>query len=53
MVVVLPFRGWSVPLMRAFQSRWIDVEVDRMRLGGEQSSDEDDSSDMEQLVFDI
>jgi hypothetical protein len=40
-------------LMCAFQSRWIDVEVDRMIPGIEESSDEDDASEFVQLVFDI
>ena len=40
-------------LMCAFQSRWIDVEVDRMIPGVEESSDEDDASEFVQLVFDI
>ena len=36
----------------AFQSRWIDVEVERMNLVDGADTDDDDSSEFEQLTFD-
>ena len=40
-------------MMCAFQSRWVDVIVERMRPGVEEESDESSESEFVQLVFDI